>query len=192
MKKTEKDVDVTLGPFAGDFVSPNGKVDRVKMAVGQILYIPVCSFVDCNLQLFTTFTGFEVRVLPKEVQDWPKHVVGHPLPSVVEIRSGQITFTPDGLRWQGTFVQKAELLRALGSVEICLDATRLTSTSFTHSLSLSLSLSFILFPLARSKGQIKRQQVIKELNHPFVSILFFSLSLSFSLPFFAVTASRSI
>ena len=60
MKKTEKDVDVTLGPFAGDFVSPNGKVDRVKMAVGQILYIPVCSFVDCNLQLFTTFTGFEV------------------------------------------------------------------------------------------------------------------------------------
>lgn len=143
------------------------------MAVGQILYIPtvhswtaICSSLRCSWGLRP--------VLLKEVQDWPKHVDGHPLPCVVEIRSCRITFTPDGLRWQGMFGQKAELLRALGSVEICLDATRLSRTSVSPCF-------------ARGKGQIKRQQVIKELNHPFAPFIFFFLFF-----FFPAISSRSI
>lgn len=92
-------ISMKLLPFTGDFVSwwkggwsENG---------GRPNFIySVRSFVDCNLQLFTMFTGLR-SVLLKEVYDWPKRVVGHPLPCVVEIRSYRITFTPMGLGGRG-------------------------------------------------------------------------------------------
>lgn len=69
------------------------KVDRVKMAVGQILYIPSARSWTAICSSLRRPRGLS-PVLPKKAQNWPKHVDGHPHPCVVEIRLWRITFTP--------------------------------------------------------------------------------------------------
>lgn len=88
----------------------------------------VRSVANSNLQLFATSAGSRI-ILPKEVQDWPKHVMDrHPGWKSVVTGGSRL---PSGGSIEGRVARTGGtiLYELLGSLEICLDATGVSRAS---------------------------------------------------------------